>query len=96
MKLSKYTILKEIGEDRIFFNTRTCALAIVNDEFLKVVKDIQTNKYDEKLYDEKLIKAMKVSGCIVDDSLLEVDEVEFKRNSFKIPFNARVPSFRNL
>lgn len=88
MKLSRYTILKEIGVDRIFFNTRTCALAIVNDEFLRVVEDIKMNQYDEKLYDANLIKAMKNSGCIVDDSVLEVDEVEFKRNSFKYQTNA--------
>lgn len=88
MKLSKYTILKEINGERIFFNTRTCALAVVNDEFEQVVKDIQMNQYNESLYDEKLIQAMKNSGCIVDDSLQEIDEVEFKRNSFKYQTNS--------
>lgn len=83
MKLSKYNLLKKYDDTTIFFNATTCALAVVDDNFLKVVEDIEKNAYDESKYDTQLISDMKTSGCILDDDIDELERLEFFRNISK-------------
>lgn len=63
MKLSRYNFLKQYEDATIFFNGVTCALAVVDENFLRVVEDIKNNSYDEKKYRADLISDMKNSGC---------------------------------
>ena len=83
MKLSKYNFLKQFDDTTIFFNSMTCALAVVDENFLRVVDDIKNNSYDEQKYDKKLINDMKDSGCIVVDEIDELEKLEFFRNLSK-------------
>ena len=83
MKLSRYNILKKIGNRTVFFNSMTCALAIVNNDFLQIIADIEDNKYNENKYNKDLIASMKQAGCIVDDDIDELDLIQFYRNCGK-------------
>ncbi|MBQ3452344.1 MAG: SPASM domain-containing protein, partial [Selenomonadaceae bacterium] len=67
----------------IFFNAATCALAVVDENFLRVLDDIKNNSYDEKNYDAQLISDMKASGCLVEDDVDELERLEFYRNLAK-------------
>lgn len=80
MKLSNYNFLKKIDNKTVFFNTRTCAMAVVNDDFLSVVKDIKTGMVNLQSYDSELIHNMKRSGCIIEDDEDELQELLFSRN----------------
>lgn len=83
MKLSRYNFLKQYEDATIFFNAVTCALAVVDENFLRVVEDIKNNSYDEKKYSADLISDMKNSGCIVEDNVDELERLEFFRNISK-------------
>ena len=80
MKLSRYNFLKQYDDATIFFNAATCALAVVDENFLRVVDDVKNNSYDEKNYDAQLIADMKSSGCLVEDGVDELERLEFYRN----------------
>lgn len=80
MKLSRYNFLKKYDDATIFFNATTCALAVVDENFLRVVEDVKNNSYDEKNYDAQLIADMKSSGCLVEDDVDELERLEFYRN----------------
>lgn len=83
MKLSRYNFLRQFDGTTIFFNAGTCALAIVDENFLRVVDDVRNNRYDEKNYDAQLIVDMKASGCLVEDDVDELARLEFFRNLAK-------------
>ena len=83
MKLSKYNFLKQYEDKTIFFNSMTCALAIVDEDFLRVFEDVKSKTYDESKYDLKLINDMRASGCIIDDDVDELQRIEFYRNITK-------------
>ena len=83
MKLSRYNFLRQFDGTTIFFNAGTCALAIVDENFLRVVDDVKNNRYDEKNYDAQLIADMKASGCLVEDAVDELARLEFFRNLSK-------------
>lgn len=83
MKLSKYNFLSKHEGATLFFNACTCALAIVDENFLRVLDDINSGTYDESKYDPKLIDDMKTSGCIIDDDVDELSRLEFYRNIAK-------------
>lgn len=83
MKLSRYNILRRYDDATIFFNAATCALAVVDENFLRVLDDVKNNSYDEKNYDAQLIADMKSSGCLVDDDVDELERLEFYRNLAK-------------
>lgn len=80
MKLSRYNFLKQYDDATIFFNAATCALAVVDENFLRVIDDVKNNSYDEKNYDAQLIADMKSSGCLVEDGVDELERLEFYRN----------------
>ena len=83
MKESKYNFIKNIDGVNVFFNSKTCALAVVDDNFMNVLNDIKENKFKEDNYDKKLIGDMKLSGCIIEDNVDEVRQIEFYRNLSK-------------
>ena len=83
MKLSRYNFLKRYGDVTIFFNAATCALAVVDENFLHVFEDVKNNSYDENKYDAELINDMKESGCLIDDNVDELEQLEFYRNVSK-------------
>lgn len=83
MKLSRYNFLKQFEGATVFFNAATCALAVVDENFLRVVEDVKNNCYDEKKYDSQLISDMKISGCLVEDDVDELERLEFFRNLSK-------------
>lgn len=83
MKLSRYNFLKKFDEATVFFNAVTCALAVVDENFLRVVDDVKNNCYDETKYDSQLISDMKISGCLVEDEVDELERLEFFRNLSK-------------
>ena len=58
-------------------------MAVVYENFLRVVDDIKSNSYIDGSYDAKLIDDMKISGCIVVDNLDELERLEFFRNLSK-------------
>ena len=83
MKLSRYNFLKQFDEVTVFFNAMTCALAVVDEDFLRVVEDVKNNSYDEKKYSMQLISDMKISGCLIEDDVDELERLEFFRNLSK-------------
>lgn len=83
MKLSRYNFLKRYDDATIFFNAATCALAVVDENFLRVLEDVKNNSYDEKNYDAQLIADMKSSGCLVEEDVDELERLEFYRNLAK-------------
>ncbi|WP_303997250.1 radical SAM protein [Megamonas hypermegale] len=80
MKVSKYNFFKKYDNTIIFFNAMTCALAVVDNSFLQVIKDIKNKCYDEKKYDKDLLNNMKLSGAIIDDDVNELKLINFYRN----------------
>ena len=83
MKLSRYNFLRQFDDATIFFNAATCALAVVDENFLRAVDDVKNNSFDEKNFDAQLIADMKNSGCLVDDDVDELERLEFYRNVSK-------------
>ena len=83
MKLSKYNFLNRREDATVFFNGVTCALAVVDENFMRVLDDIENDRYDETQYDPQLIGDMKSSGCIIDDDVDESARLEFYRNLAK-------------
>ena len=83
MKLSRYNFLRQYEDAMIFFNATTCALAVVDENFLRVLDDVKNNSYNEKNYDPQLIADMKSSGCLIDDDVDELERLEFYRNLAK-------------
>lgn len=83
MKLSRFNVLKKINDDNVFFNSKTCALAVVDDKFMEVYEDVKNGQYQESKYDSKLLNDMKMSGCLIEDDVDELTEFQFYRNSQK-------------
>jgi uncharacterized protein len=83
MKTSRYNFLRKYDDATVFFNATTCALAVVDENFLRVLDDVKNNSYDEKRYDPQLIADMKSSGCLIDDDVDELERLEFYRNLSK-------------
>ncbi len=83
MKLSKYNYLKKFGNDTIFFNGMTCALAIVDENFLRAYDELQQGVFDASKYDRELVNNMRDSGCFIEDSVDELRLLEFYKNASK-------------
>jgi len=75
--------LRQYEDATIFFNAITCALAVVDENFLRVLDDVKNNSYNEKNYDAQLIADMKSSGCLIEDDVDELERLEFYRNLSK-------------
>ena len=80
MKLSRYNFLKTYGDDTIFFNAATCALAIVDDAFMQAYHAAEQGTFREEDYDAQLVEDMQASGCLVDDDADEIRQLSYYRN----------------
>ena len=80
MKLSRYNFIKKHGDNTVFFNAVTCALAFVDENFLQAYDDVKNGIFDENGYDSSLIASMKASGCIIEDDVDEIQNLLFYRN----------------
>ena len=58
MKKSKYNFIKMIDGVRVLFNANTCALAVVNDEFMSVLNEIDRGTFLYESHDAQLIEKM--------------------------------------
>lgn len=83
MKLSRFNFLKKFDDATVFFNAATYALAVVDENFLRVVDDIKNNSCAEENYSPRLFQKMKISGCIVEDDVDELERLKFFRNISK-------------
>jgi radical SAM additional 4Fe4S-binding domain len=85
MKKSKYNKIIELENGKtIAFNSITCALAEVDDEFLNVLKNIENidiEHLNEK--SKELIKNMSTGNYIVDDDIDELKLLKYRNYSGK-------------
>ncbi|WP_029544490.1 radical SAM protein [Selenomonas sp. AB3002] len=79
MKLSRFNFLEDYKGRKIFFNARTCALAVVNQDFTRIYESVNQGCYEPIPKDEALLKDMLRSGCLVDDEVDELKYLEYRR-----------------
>ena len=72
LKASKYNFLTEVDGQHVAFNSKNCALAKVNDIFLDILK----NPNSEIFAKVELRKQMLASGFLVDASVDETKLLE--------------------
>lgn len=85
MKASRYNIIFEHNDKKLAFNAFSCALAEVNDDFLRILNNCQEiDGYNE---DSELIKNMKEGQYIVEDDFDEIEHLKMVNYSGK--FNNR-------
>lgn len=90
MKASRYNMILDTDEGKkLAFNSMTCALAEINDDFLDVLGNIQDIKYDELKGERKeLVDNMLHGNYIVKE---EVDELKLiKYRHLKGKYNTDV------
>lgn len=81
MKLSKYNFLKKYNDGSvIFFNAMTCALAIVDDDFLRAYEEVEKGIFDKRSISGKLFSDMCTSGAILNDDVDEMELIRYYRN----------------
>lgn len=81
MKLSKYNLIFDYKNEKLAFNSMTCALAAINSDFLEILKEIENKTFDEVEHSKQildLIKDMKKGGFIIDDCFDELEFLKFK------------------
>lgn len=88
MKLSRFNVLRTIDGHHVFFNSRTCVLAVVDDKFMQVYNDVMQRKFDSNKYDNELVQKMRLSGCLVEDNIDELKDFELHRNIQKYNRNS--------
>lgn len=88
MKLSRYNVIRHFGDTTIFFNSKTCALAKLDENGLRIIEDIKNGCYSEACYDQEIVTAMKRVGCIIKDDVNEVDQIKYMNGVTK--FNSAV------
>lgn len=85
MKPSRFNLVFEYNGKTLAFNSFSCALAEVNEDFLTVLNDCQ--KIDYHNDDSELIKNMKDGSYIVEDDFDEIEHL--KAVSYSGKFNNR-------
>lgn len=83
MKVSRYNIFRKVDNVNIAFNSLTCALAVVNDDFISIVNAIENGIFDIENCDKDLLNSMKAGGYIIDDDIDEIRKIEFYHNCQK-------------
>lgn len=84
MKKSRYTRILETDGKKIAFNSITCSLAEVDDDFFRILDNLDNidfNNLSEK--DAELVDQMKDGNFIVEDCLDELKLVKFRNYSGK-------------
>lgn len=88
LKISKYNIIVEHNNKKLAFNSRTCALAEVNERFSSLLNSIESKNFKKENLSEKdlkLFENMKKGGFIIDDCLDEIELLKF--HSYQGRFN---------
>jgi uncharacterized protein len=85
MKASKYNLILDTEDGRkIAFNSTTCALAEVDDDFLDVLDNIdKINFEDTDAKRKQLIQSMIEGNYIVDDAVDELKVIKYQHLSGK-------------
>lgn len=85
MKVSKYNRIVKTSDGTVLaFNSATCALAVVEKDFLDMLDNVDS--YDEEKADEKtqeLVKSMLEGNYLVDDDLDELMMIKYRNYSGK-------------
>lgn len=77
MKKSKYNILFEHNGSKYAFNSFTCALNKVNDNFINILDCIESNTKEKCIEDKQLIDNMLQAGYLIDDDHDELKALQF-------------------
>lgn len=77
MKESKYNLIYNIKDKRYLFNTKSGALAEINNDFLAALDSIKNNRFNPSEFDPELIENMKYAEAIIDDDRDELGELEY-------------------
>lgn len=82
MKKSRYNIMLDSKDNKkIIFNSSTCALAEINDDFFKVLTKVENDDISNlNENDKEIFENMKLGGFIVDDDLDEINLLKYKNN----------------
>lgn len=80
MKKSFYNFIFENDEKKaIAFNSNTCALAEIEEDFLHMLNNIESINYENlDINQKKLFDDMKEGGYIIDDCIDEKKEIKFR------------------
>ncbi|CDZ23316.1 radical SAM protein [[Clostridium] cellulosi] len=88
MKPSRFNLIFDYCGKKIAFNSMTCALAEVDDDFFRILDAVKTNHdiSNTQVQDGQLIQKMKDGGFIIDD---DFDEISFlKYRSYQSKFGS--------
>ncbi|MCL1790202.1 MAG: SPASM domain-containing protein [Peptococcaceae bacterium] len=89
MKKSRYTYLLDVDDRKVAFNSMTCAMAEVDDEFINMFDRIEEIREDEISEGEgELIGNMIYGGYVVPEAINELDLVKLRNYSgrFSVDF----------
>ena len=75
MKASKYNVIFDQNEKKYIFNTRTCALAEINDEVASILEKTNNLKFKGK---ENIEEKMQDAGFIVSDEIDELTILKYR------------------
>lgn len=78
IKLSKYNIIREIGEKTIVYNTISGGILALNEEYAAALHDIIRNGYTEK---KDLCKELLKGKMILPDNANELDQLLILNNA---------------
>lgn len=88
MKISRFNYVFSVKGKRIFYNSKTGALATVDEDFMRVLDAIESGSFIENDFASDLLSNMRYSGAIVDDNIDELKEIEFISNIQKFDSSA--------
>lgn len=89
MKASKYNFIWDLENgNKLAFNSMSCGLAEVNDEFLEILENVEKIKYEElKGAKKELVDNMLLGNFIVHDYIDELKMLKFKHYQGKFGRN---------
>ncbi|OPZ85180.1 MAG: hypothetical protein BWY74_03989 [Firmicutes bacterium ADurb.Bin419] len=85
MKISKYNMFWKLEDGtNIAFNSMTCALAEINEDFMEVLNNIENINYEELNGEKKeLVDNMLLGNYILKDSFDELKVIKYRHYSGK-------------
>ncbi|MGB9679662.1 MAG: hypothetical protein ACPL3A_06620 [Thermoanaerobacteraceae bacterium] len=85
MKVSKYNIILTMDDGKkIAFNSMSCALAEINDDFIEIIEKIDSLQYEKLDAKQKLLVDEMLEGnYIVHDNIDELKLIKYKHLSGK-------------
>jgi len=89
MKASKYNMILNLEDERtIAFNSMSCALAKINNDFINIIENIEHINYDELEEEKKtLVDNMLLGGYILDNDFDELKALKYEHFSAKFNNN---------